>query len=115
MGVSVTGDWFGAGFESGNDDARWQALTREHAFVELWGDPKDAVWSEKIVSPCTKKSARPDRVLFMGVNWQWKSVDEWTAALTRAVKTIKSKYPSVRTSSCSPCCAGPATRPAGTP
>ena len=22
MGVSVTGDWFGAGFESGNDDAR---------------------------------------------------------------------------------------------
>src|SRR3954453_17466241 len=65
MGVSVTGDWFGAGFESGNDDDRWQALTRNHAFVELWGDPKDAVWQEKVVSPCTKNSARPDRVIFM--------------------------------------------------
>src|SRR6185436_2596685 len=115
MGVSVTGDWFGAGFESGNDDARWQALTREHAFVELWGDPKDDVWSEKIVSPCTKKSARPDRVLFMGVNWQWKSVDEWTAALTRAVKTIKSKYPSVRNIELLTMLRGPGNKTCGNP
>src|SRR5947207_507366 len=76
IGVSVTGDWFGAGFESGNDDARWQALTRSHAFVELWADPKDPVWQEKIVSPCTKNSTRPDRVVFMGVNWEFKTADE---------------------------------------
>jgi ABC-type Fe3+-hydroxamate transport system substrate-binding protein len=96
MGVSVTGDWFGAGFESGNDDGRWQALTRKHAFVELWGDPKDPVWSEPVVSPCAKNSAKPDRVIFTGVNWQFTTVDQWTAALTKAVRAIKSKYPSVK-------------------
>jgi hypothetical protein len=96
MGVSVTGDWFGAGFESGNDDDHWQALTRTHAFVELWGDPKDAVWQEKIVSPCTKNSTRPGRVLFMGVNWQFTTAEDWVAALTKAVKTIKAKYPTVK-------------------
>jgi hypothetical protein len=96
IGVSVTGDWFGAGFESGNDDDRWQALTRTHAFVELWGDPKDPVWSEPVVSPCAKNSTKPDRVIFTGVNWQLKTVDEWTAALTKAVRAIKSKYPSVK-------------------
>jgi hypothetical protein len=96
MGVSVTGDWFGAGFESGNDDARWQGLTRTHAFVELWGDPSDAIWKEPIVSPCTKNSERPDRVIFTPVNWQFKTTEEWVPVLTKAVKTIKAKYPSVK-------------------
>ena len=115
MGVSVTGDWFGAGFESGNDDARWQALTRSHAFVNLWADPKDPVWSEKIVSPCVKNSAKPDRVVFMGVNWEWKTVEEWTAALTKTVKTIKSKYPSVRNIELLTMLRGPGNQTCGNP
>jgi hypothetical protein len=96
IGVSVTGDWFGAGFEKLVDDARWQARSKHHAFIELWGDPKNPLWSDPIASPCAKNSSAPDRVVFTGVNWQYKTVDEWTAALTRAVDTIKARYPAVK-------------------
>src|SRR5262249_13856041 len=45
LGVSVTGDWFGAGFEDGIDGGRWQARSRTHAFVEQWADPNSDLWS----------------------------------------------------------------------
>lgn len=96
MGVSVTGDWFKAGFEVAEHDGRWQALTRKHAFIELWGDPHDPIWSEPLASPCLKNSANPDRVIFTGVNWQFTTVDQWTAAFTTAVRTIKTKYPAIK-------------------
>jgi hypothetical protein len=96
MGVSVTGDWFGAGFEEAVDSRRWQAMTRTHAFVDLWGNPKDEVWSVPLVSPCATGAATPDRILFMAVNWQYTRAEEWTAALTRAVEAMRSRYPRVR-------------------
>lgn len=96
LGVSVTGDWFGAGFEKLVDDGRWQSRSKHHAFIELWGDPKGDVWSLPLVSPCTKSSNAPDRVIFTGVNWQYKTVEEWTAAYTKAIDTIKAKYPAVK-------------------
>jgi hypothetical protein len=96
IGVSVTGDWFGAGFEKLVEDGRFQARTRKHGFVEFWGNPKDPIWSEPIASPCAKSSAAPDRVVFTGVNWQYKTTDEWTAALTKAVQVIQGRYPAVR-------------------
>jgi hypothetical protein len=96
LGVSVTGDWFGAGFEKLVDDGRWQARTRTHAFIELWGNPGDPIWAVPLASPCAKSSTAPDRVVFTGVNWQFKTVEEWTAALTKAVDTIKAKYPAVK-------------------
>jgi hypothetical protein len=114
-GVSVTGDWFNAGFESGNDDARWQAVTRNHAFIELWGDPKDAVWQEKVVSPCAKRSDRPDRVILMAVNWQFTTADEWVAALTKAVKTTKAKYPGLKNLELLTMLRGPGNKTCGDP
>ena len=63
MGVSVTGDWFAAGFEALVDGARFQAVTRTHAFVELWGNPKDPVWSIPPVSPCARDAASCSGVL----------------------------------------------------
>jgi hypothetical protein len=96
MGVSVTGDWFGAGFESGNDDARWQAQTRHHGFVHFWADPKDAIWSEPVVSPCAKNSDKPDRVILTTVNWEYATTEEWVATITKAVKTLKDKWPGVK-------------------
>jgi hypothetical protein len=96
MGVSVTGDWFGAGFEEAVDNSRWQALTRKHAFIELWGNPRDPIWSVPIVSPCAKNADAPDRILFTGVNWQYTTVDQWTSALSKAVEVLKSRYPRVR-------------------
>src|SRR5712691_12060158 len=73
LGVSVTGDWFGAGFESGIDGSRWQARSRSHAFVELWADPASDLWTLPPQSPCTQRSDDPDRVILTAVNWEWKT------------------------------------------
>jgi hypothetical protein len=96
MGVSVTGDWFGAGFEQGVDGDRWQAMTRTHAFVDLWANPKDEIWSVPVASPCAKDAGSPDRVLFMAVNWEYKTAAEWTGALTRVVQGLRARYPRLR-------------------
>jgi hypothetical protein len=96
MGVSVTADWFGAGFEEGLDGSRWQAVTRQHAFVQLWADPKSDLWSIPPVSPCAARAGDPDRVLFTAVNWEYKTADEWAAALEKVVGTLRQKYPGLR-------------------
>jgi hypothetical protein len=96
MGVSVTGDWFGAGFEDGIDGSRWQALWRSHAFVELWADPASDLWSMKPESPCAQRSDNPDRVIFTGVNWEYKTREAWEEKLAAVVETIRKKYPGVR-------------------
>ena len=96
MGVSVTGDWYSGGFETGVDDGRFQAMTRKHGFIEFWADPSNEIWSVPVVSPCTKRSNNPDRVVLTTVNWNYKTVAEWTLALNQAVATLKSKYKGLR-------------------
>jgi hypothetical protein len=98
MGGPVTGRWFGAGFESGNDDARWQALI-----------------GDQIVSPCTKKSARPDRIVFTAVDEQLKTADEWIAALTRTVKALKTRYPGLKNIELVTTLRGPGNKTCGSP
>jgi len=96
IGVSVTGDWFGAGFEDGIDGSRWQALWRPRAFVELWADPTSELWNLKPQSPCSQRSDNPDRVIFTGVNWEYKTREAWQEKLSDVVKRIQKKYPGVR-------------------
>jgi hypothetical protein len=96
MGVSVTGNWFGAGFEEGIDGTRWQALWRSHAFVELWADPASDLWTMKPQSPCAQRSDNPDRVIFTGVNWEYKTREAWQDKLSAVVETVQKKYPGVR-------------------
>jgi len=96
LGVSVTGDWFGAGFESGIDGSRWQARSRSHAFVELWADPASDLWTLPAQSPCARRSDDPDRVIFTAVNWEWKTREEWEARLEAALATIRAKRPGTR-------------------
>ncbi len=96
MGVSVTGEWFAGGFESFVDDGHWQGMTLSHAYVDLWADSTNTVWGTPLVSPCTKNSSDPDRILFTGCNWDYKTAAEWTQALTAVVGNLKGKYPSVK-------------------
>ena len=96
LGVSVTGDWFGAGFEGAVDGNRWEVMAKQHGFVELWADPKNAIWTTPVTSPCAKGAATPDRAIFTGVNWQFKTAEEWAGALTKVVQVIHTKYPSAR-------------------
>ncbi len=96
MGLSVTGEWYAAGFETAVTDGRWQAITLTHAYVDLWADPTNTVWTTPVVSPCTQNSNNPDRILFTGCNWDYTTVDQWTAALTAVVENLKVKYPNVK-------------------
>jgi D-psicose/D-tagatose/L-ribulose 3-epimerase len=96
LGVSVTGDWFGAGFETGLDDARWQVRWRSHAFVELWADPASDLWAMPAQSPCAQRSDDPDRVIFTAVNWDYTTQAEWEAKLEAVVATLRVKRPGAR-------------------
>src|SRR5215207_2153747 len=59
MGVSVTGDWFNAGFENAVDNARWQVKWRKHAFIEFWADPDNEIWLVPVQSGCASNSNNP--------------------------------------------------------
>ena len=96
LGVSVTGDWFGAGFEDGLDGARWQARSRTHAFVEQLADPASDLWSLPPASPCAQRSEDPDRVIFTAVNWDYTTRAEWEKALEAVVATLGVKRPGAR-------------------
>jgi len=96
IGVSVTGDWFDAGFENGLDGSRWQARWRKHAFVEEWADPASDLWTMKADSPCAQRSDNPDRVLFTGVNWEYKTRAAWEEKLTAVVEVLRKKYPGLK-------------------
>ena len=96
IGVSVTGDWFGAGFEDGLDGSRWQVRWRSKAFVDLWADPANELWSLPLQSACTERSQDPDRVIFTAVNWEYKTREAWEHTLNAAVATLRSRYPGLR-------------------
>jgi hypothetical protein len=113
LGVSVTGDWFGAGFERGIDGARWQARSRSHAFVELWADPASDVWTLPAVSPCARRSDDPDRVIVTVVNWEYKTQAEWEARLEALVATIRVKRPGARRIELMTMLRGPGNRSCG--
>lgn len=96
IGVSVTGDWFGAGFGTGIDKSHFQARWRQHAFVDQWADPQSDLWMMTPDSPCGQRSTDPDHVVFTGVQWEWKTREAWETGLTAAVKTIREKHPAVK-------------------
>jgi hypothetical protein len=115
IGVSVTGDWFGAGFEDGIDGGRWQARWRSKAFAHLWADPGNELWQIPPQSPCAQRSDNPDRVIFTGVNWEYKTRAEWQDTLTAAVETIRKKHPGVRRIELITMLRGPDNRTCGSP
>jgi len=96
LGVSVTGDWFNAGFETGLPGDKWQLKWKTESFIEQWANPSDPVWSTAVISACTDASANPDRVIFTAVNWTYTTESEWETQLTKDVETFKTKYSAVK-------------------
>ena len=96
MGVSVTGDWFNAGFEDAVDGSRWDVVFQAHAYIDLWANPSDPVWAIAPVSPCAQGAGDPDRVLFTGCNWTYTTAAEWVTAFTAVVENLKAKYPGLK-------------------
>ena len=96
IGLTITAEWYGAGFEQIVADKHFQARTRPHTFVDQWADAGHVAWSEPVTSPCAERSQSPDRVVLFAANWNLKTQDEWTKVLEAFVVTAKSRYAQLR-------------------
>jgi hypothetical protein len=95
IGINATAEWYGQGFEAivGNDS--WELVRVHSGFVDLWANPGNAFWNTKPTSPCAGGKT-PDRVIFIGLRFEWTSTEQWTTALTAVAKNIKDKFPGVK-------------------
>jgi hypothetical protein len=96
IGLTITAEWYGAGFEQLVDDGRFQARTRPHTFVDQWADPAHVAWTEPVTSPCREHSEAPDRIALFAANWKLDSEVAWAEVLQRFVATAKQRYPALR-------------------
>jgi hypothetical protein len=93
IGIKETGEWFNAGFESIVDGARWEVIPVHNGHLELWADPKSSLWSLAPGSPCTRNPSAPDRVIFVGTNYDYTTTDEFVPRLTAVVHNLQAKFP----------------------
>ncbi len=100
VGVSITYDWFTNGFDMPPlDTTRFQLKgvdVPSQSYIENWTDPNDPVWSSPVVSPCATSSDNPDRILYVGVEWNFTTAGQWQAAYDGVVATFKSKYSNLK-------------------
>jgi hypothetical protein len=102
FGVSPTGQWFDSGFLNLVAGSRWESIWIAHHYTNFWVNPQDSAWSlpfDPYPGPahtCAQNSSKPDRILFVAVNWQYTTAAQWEADLTQIVKNLQTKYPSVR-------------------
>jgi hypothetical protein len=96
IGINATQEWYSKGFETMVDNAKWE-LTKVHSgFVELWADPKNAIWNTTYSSACAQNPGNPDRIIFIALNFDTTTLDQWVPPLTAVVKNLKMKYPGVK-------------------
>lgn len=107
IGAYLSMEWYGAGFEQIVDNAKWQLKWHHHGYISTWekadsvfwsdeGDPNDDAKGSPIQSKCAAGSDAPDRIVFLAIDWELDSEDEWVASLSKVVDNVKSKYPSVK-------------------
>ena len=108
LGYSQTRQWYldAPDFEQvvGND--QWELLWRKGAGMK-WQNPSYVGWTDPVASPCVERSGDPDRVLLtIGAS---KCVDSSCKAteITKAVATIRLKYPNVAQILLQPLVGGP--------
>jgi hypothetical protein len=96
IGIQATEEWYTAGFETMVDNSKWELIWVHSGFVELWANANDPVWTTAITSPCAQNPDKPDRVIFVALNYIETTLAFWTPAMTSAVANIQAKYPSVK-------------------
>jgi hypothetical protein len=96
IGINATEEWYKQGFEKLVDDARWEIVRVHSGFVELWANPNDGVWSTAPSSPCAQNPTKPDRVIFVALNFDYTTLAQWLPPLQATVKNLQAKYPTAR-------------------
>jgi hypothetical protein len=95
LGIKQTGEWFSAGFETVVDNAGWEVVPVHNGHIELWADPMNAIWSQKPQSPCAAGTA-PDRVIFVGTNYDYTTVGEFLPKYLAVIDNIKARFAAVK-------------------
>ena len=95
LGIQTTSEWFGK-FEKIADADRWELMSQDSAHLEKWADPNHAVWSLAKKTPCTQDAESPERIVFMGVNYDYTTVEEFLPKYLAVIANIKAKYPTAK-------------------
>jgi hypothetical protein len=93
--MTLTREWYEAGFESHVDGTRWQLKAREHGYITEWANPNSDFWNEPIESPCANGSTSPDHVVLTVLSWApacCVTQPEWETQITLAIGNLKAKY-----------------------
>src|SRR5256885_10638246 len=54
------------------------------------------MWSTPPTSPCAKNAAAPERVVYVGVNYDYVTADDFVPRYAAVIANIKARYPSVK-------------------
>jgi hypothetical protein len=95
IGINATSEWYTQGFETMVDNGKWEIVRVHSGFVELWAQPGASVWSTGASSACAG-GAKPDRIIFIGLNFDTTTLEQWLPPLTAVVKNIKDKFPGIK-------------------
>lgn len=96
IGINATQEWYSKGFETLVDNGKWELIRVHSGFVELWADPKNGVWNTGPSSACAQNAGNPDRVIFVALNFDTNTLEQWVPPLTAVVKNLQMKYPGVK-------------------
>ena len=97
--MTLTREWYDAGFETFVAANRWQLKAREHGYITEWSNPNSDFWNEPIESPCAQGSTQPDHVVLTVLSWVpacCTTQAQWQTQITGAINTLKAKYPGLR-------------------
>jgi hypothetical protein len=95
IGINATAEWYSRGFETLVDNGKWELVRVHSGFVELWANPGSSAWSTNPTSGCAG-GAKPDRVIFVGLNFQSNKLEQWLPPLTAVVKNLQAKFPGIK-------------------
>ena len=96
FGINATQEWWAQGFETMVDNAKWE-LTKVHSgFIELWADPNNGIWKTGITSNCAQNADKPDRIIFVALNFDFTTLEQWLPPMKATAENLRMKYPSAK-------------------
>jgi len=114
IGAYLSMEWWNTNLFEGKasdagkvDSDKWELKWHHHAHISEWrkadspfwsntGNPMDDAQGAPIQSPCTVNPDKPDRVVFLAIDWELLTEKEWEDGLTESVNNIKAKIPSAK-------------------
>src|SRR5258706_4896742 len=100
-------EWWDAGFETKVNNTKWQLKWHHHGHVTEWrkpdspfwlneGDPMDDLKGAPIQSACAASSDKPDRVVFLMIDWELLTEKDWIDGMNEVIANVKVKIPSAK-------------------